>query len=174
MGCKYAVLPEFRLKSQRVNCLTYEQNTKKPYKDNLCLLRALALHLHGNERLEEETSKLFNLFLINPDLSKVQGVCTDDYPSVEDLVATKLFTNDIDLIDDAMVEELARQSIKKYEKHDQLLRRQYPCTLQGFPLSMLRYIFPKDWKLGASLDHMQRTSEEYKSKECASTPRNVF
>ena len=57
MGCKDAVLPEFLLKNHTVNCLAYEQNTKKPYKDNLCLFRALALHLHENERLEEKTSK---------------------------------------------------------------------------------------------------------------------
>ena len=35
MGCKDAVLPESLLKTHTVNCLTYEQNTKKPYKDNL-------------------------------------------------------------------------------------------------------------------------------------------
>ena len=64
MGCKDAVLLESSLKNQTVNCLTYEQNTKKPYKDNLCLFKALALHLHGKDkRLEEETSKLFNLLL---------------------------------------------------------------------------------------------------------------
>ena len=75
MGCKDVVLPESLLKNQTVNCLTYEQNTKKPHKDNLCLFRALAVHLHANERLEEETSKLFNLFLINgtnPDPSNIQ------------------------------------------------------------------------------------------------------
>ena len=64
-GCKDSVLPEPLLKNQKVNCLTYEQNTKKPYKDNLCLLRALALQLHGNEILEDETSKIFNFFLNN-------------------------------------------------------------------------------------------------------------
>ena len=37
MGCKDVVLPESLLKNHTVNCLTYEQNTKKPYKDNLCL-----------------------------------------------------------------------------------------------------------------------------------------
>ena len=77
MGCKGAVLPESLLKNLTINCLTYEQNTKKPYKDNLCLFRALALHLHRNERLEEETSKLFNLFLVNsttPDPSKHQKI----------------------------------------------------------------------------------------------------
>ena len=65
MGCKDAVLHESLPKNQTIICLTHEQNAKKPYKDNLCLLSALALHLHGNERLEEETSKLFNLFLVS-------------------------------------------------------------------------------------------------------------
>ena len=30
MGCKDFVLPEPLLKNQNVNCLTYEQDTKKP------------------------------------------------------------------------------------------------------------------------------------------------
>ena len=65
MGCKDVVLPESLLKNFTVNGPTYKQDTKKPYKDNFCLFRALALHLHGNEGREEETSKLFNLFLYN-------------------------------------------------------------------------------------------------------------
>ena len=91
MGCKDAVLPESLLRNRSITCLTYEQNTKKPYKDNLCLFKALALHLHGNERLEDEISKLFNLFLFsstNPDPSKFQGVCMDDIPFVEDIVVS--------------------------------------------------------------------------------------
>ena len=125
MGCKDAVLPESLLKSHTVNCLTFEKKARKPYNDNLCLLRALALHLHGNERLEEETSKLFNLFLVNstnPDPSKFQGVCMADTPSVEVILGINLFIYDIDLIDGAMVGELARRSIKKYEKSVQLIR----------------------------------------------------
>ena len=87
MGCKDAVLPESLLKYHTVNCLTFEKITRKPYNNNPCHFRALALHLHGNERLEEETSKFFNLFLVNStnnDSSKFQGVCMDDIPSVED------------------------------------------------------------------------------------------
>ena len=125
MGCKDAVLPESRLKNHTVNCLTFEKNRRKPYKDNLCLLRALALHLHGNERLEEEISKFFNLFLVNstnPGPSKFQGVCMDDIPSVEDIVGINIFIYDIDPIDGAMVGELARRSIKKYEKNVQMIR----------------------------------------------------
>ena len=65
MGCKDTVLPEPLLKNHNVNCLTYEKNTLQPYNDNLCLFRALALHLHGKKKLEEETSKIFKLFLNN-------------------------------------------------------------------------------------------------------------
>ena len=73
MGCKDTVLLESLLRNPSIYCFTFERNTRQPYKDNLCLFRALALHLHGNERLEEETSKLFNLLLVNstnPDPSK--------------------------------------------------------------------------------------------------------
>ena len=125
MGCKDAVLPESLLKNHIVICLAYEQNNKKPYKDNICLLRALALHLHGNHRRVEETPKLFNLFLINstnPILSKFQGVCMDDIPSVEDTVGIKNSIYDIELTDGAMVGELARRSMKKYEKSVQLIQ----------------------------------------------------
>ena len=82
--------------------------------------------MHGNgKRLEEETSKLFNLFLINstnPDPSKFQGVCTDDVPSVEDIVRINIFIYVIDLTDGAIVWEPARRSVKKYENNVQLIR----------------------------------------------------
>ena len=61
--CKDSVLPEQLMENQSVNCLTFEKNKRKPYNDNLCLFRAVALHLFGNERLEEETSNIFNIFL---------------------------------------------------------------------------------------------------------------
>ena len=67
MGCKNAVLPEPLSKNCTINCLTFEENTRQPYNDNRCLFRALALHLHGNQRLEEKTSKLFNLFINKMD-----------------------------------------------------------------------------------------------------------
>ena len=51
-----AVLPEPLLRNGTTNCLTFEENTRQTYNDNLCLFRALALHLRGNQRLEEEIS----------------------------------------------------------------------------------------------------------------------
>ena len=73
MGCKDAVLPDSLLKNHTVNCLTYELNTQKPYKDNLCHFRSMALHLHGNGRLEKETSKLFKLFLLTVQILTLQS-----------------------------------------------------------------------------------------------------
>ena len=49
LGCKDAVLPESLLKKCTIKCLTYEENTREPYNDNLCLFCALALHLHENQ-----------------------------------------------------------------------------------------------------------------------------
>ena len=63
MSCKDTVLPDALLTNCSVKCLTDEENTRKPYNDSFCLLRVLALHLHGNARLEEKTSYLFNFFL---------------------------------------------------------------------------------------------------------------
>ena len=46
----------------------------------------------------------------------------DDIPSVEDIVGINIFMYDIDFIDGAVVGELARRSIKKYEKNVQLIQ----------------------------------------------------
>ena len=99
MRCKDTVLPEPLLKDHAVNCLTFERNTRQPYNYNFCLFRTLALHLHGNEKLEEETSKIFNFFLKNSgegDVSNFQGVHLNDIPKVEDLLQLNIFIYDVD------------------------------------------------------------------------------
>ena len=73
MGFKDTILPEPLLKNHNVNCLTFERNTRQPYNDNLCLFRALALHLHRNGKLEEETSKIFNLSFNNSEEGDVSN-----------------------------------------------------------------------------------------------------
>ena len=100
MGCKDSVLPEPFLKNQNVNCLTFEKYTRKPYNDNLCLFGAVALHLIGNERLEEETSKNFNLFLNNcaeADPSKFQCVQMTEFTKVEEILQLKIFLTTLTL-----------------------------------------------------------------------------
>ena len=125
MGCKDTVLPEPLLKNRTVYCLTFEQNTRQPYNDNLCLFRALCLHLHGNERLEEETNKLFSLYLQKKDgiePASFQGVCMDDIPTVEQITGINIFLYDVDIVEGSLVGELARRSVQKHPNTVRLLR----------------------------------------------------
>ena len=139
MGCKNAVLPELLLRNGTINCLTYDENTRQPYKDNLCLFRALALHMHRNQQLEKKTSKLFNLFINKMDglsADQFQGVHMNDIPFVEDLLALNIVLYDIDIVDGNIVGELARRSVQKYEntatakiQQPHMLREQHYCSL---------------------------------------------
>ena len=124
MGCNNAVLPEPLLKNHTINCLTFEESTRQPYNGNLCLFRALDLHLHGTQRLKEETTKLFNLFINKVDgfsADQFQGVHTNDIPFVEDLLTLNILLYDIDFVDGNIVGELARRSVQKYEYSVRLL-----------------------------------------------------
>ena len=101
MGCKDSVLTEPLLKNPKANCQTFEKKTRKPYKDNLCLFRADALLLFGNERLEQETSKFFNVFPKNcgeADPSKFQGVLVTDIPKTDEMLQLNLFLYNIDFV----------------------------------------------------------------------------
>ena len=124
MGCKNAVLPEPLLKNHTIICLTFEENTRQPYNDNLSLFRAPALHLHGTQRLEEETSKIFNVFIKKMDglsSDQFQGVHMNDFPIVEDLITLKILLYDIVIVDWNIVGELAKRSVQKYENTVRLL-----------------------------------------------------
>ena len=125
MCCKDSVLPEPLSKLQNVNCLTFEKTPRKPYNDNFCLFKTLALHFFGNERLEEETSKIFNLFVNicrEADPSKFQGVQMTDIPKKKEMFQLKSFLYDIDFVDGELIGELERRSIQKFEKSVELLR----------------------------------------------------
>ena len=123
MGFKDTVSPEPLLRNSNVNCRTFERNTRQLYNDNLCLFRAL--DLHGNEKLEDETSKIFNLFLNNSEegvVSTFQGVQLNVIPKVDDFLHLNIFLYDIAFVDGELIGELCRRSIQKYEKSVKLLR----------------------------------------------------
>ena len=178
MGCKDALLPESLLRNCNVNCLTFERNTRQPYDDNLCLFRALALHLHGNEKLEEETSKIFKLFLNNcgeADPSKFQGVHRTDIPKVEEMLQLNIFLYDIDFVDGQLIGELARKSIQKFEKSVKVLHcNNHICYVsdinsffKSFRCSTCDTIFSKTGNLER---HLITCSERVKH----SYPKNVY
>ena len=125
MGCKNAVLPKPLLKNHTIKSLTFQENTRQPYNDNLCLFRALVLHLHGTQRLEEETSKDFNLFINKMDglsADKFRGVRMNDIPFVEDLLTLNIVLYDIDIVDGNNIGELAKRSLQNYNNTVRLLR----------------------------------------------------
>ena len=108
-----------------MNSLTFEENTRQPFNDNLCLFRALALHLHGNQRLEEKTSKLFILFINKMDglsADQFQGVHKNDNPIVEYLLTPDILLYDTYIVDGIIIVELARRSVRRYENTVRLLR----------------------------------------------------
>ena len=146
MGCKNAVLPEPLPKNHTINCLTFEEITRQPYTDSLCLFRALALHSHGTQRLEEETSKLFNLFINKMDglsADQFQGVHMNDIPIVEDLLTLNIHLYDIDIVDGNIVGELARRSVQKYESTVRLLRyNNHICYMNNINADFQSYRCP--------------------------------
>ena len=147
LGFKDAVLPEPLFKSFTFNCLTFEENTRKSYNDNLCPFRALASHLHGTRRLEEKTSKTFNLFISKMEglsANHFQGVHMNDTPTAENLLTLNIQLYDLDIVDGKNVREIARQSVRKYKNTVQLLRyNNHICygrhfyTLPSFSLPQL-------------------------------------
>ena len=103
----------------------FENETRKPYNDKLYHFKALALHLHGNEVLETEIFKIFNLYLEKAggtDLPNFGGVCMEKIPAVEYFVqAVEIFYN-FDFVDGSMIKELAVGSARKYCYTGQQLR----------------------------------------------------
>ena len=125
-GCNDTVLPDPILKNYFVESVTFEENTRKPYNDNFCLCTALALPLHGNERPEEETSKLFNLSLKKTggiDPANFRGVCMEGVGAVQDFVQADIFFYDVDIVNGSMVGEFATRSVGNYSNM---------ATLSGF------------------------------------------
>ena len=99
----------------------------------------------------------------------------DDIPSAEDLVGINVFIYDIDLIDGAMVGELARRSIKKYEKNVQLIRyNSHICYVDIFHALFKTFRCPtcdtSFQKTGNLERHLIRCSERVKQIY----PKNVY
>ena len=125
MGCPDSVLPEPLLKNHSVNCLLSNKD-KEPYKDHLCLFRALAMYMNGHKDLDSHTSRYFTDFISKSgyDPKNFRGVSVEDLPVVEETVQRNIFIYDFDIQEGEYV-ELARRSIGRFDKTVQLLRFNY-------------------------------------------------
>ena len=172
------VLPKPLLENHTINCLTSEENTRQPNNDNLCLFRALTLHIQVNQRLKEETSKLFNLFINNLDglsADQFQGVHMNDIPFVEDLLTLDLVLHDINIVDGNIIGELARGSLQKCENTVRLPRynnhisyvNNINADFQSFRCPICDTIFNRIFILER---HLTKCSERVKNV----FPKNVY
>ena len=123
MGCPDSVLPEPLLKNHSVNCLLSNKD-KEPYKDHLCLFRALAMYMNGRKDLDSHTSRYFTDFISKSgnDPKNFRGVSVEDLPVVEGIVQRNIFIYDFDIQEGEYVGELARSSIGRFDKTVKLLR----------------------------------------------------
>ena len=177
MGFKDAVLPEPLLKDCTINCLTFEEKTRQPCNDNLCLFRALALHLHGNQRLEGETSRIFNSFKKMDGLSPNQfkGVHKNDIPNFEDLLTLNILLYDIDIVDGNIIGQITRRSVRKYDNTVGLLRyKNHICYVSNINAVSQSFRCPNcDTFFNRTLNleqHLTSCSERVKNIY----PRNVY
>ena len=178
MGCKHTVSPHPPMKNHSVKCLTFEDNIRKPYEDNLCLFRALALHLHGNEKLEEETCKLFNLFLekIGGTVSaSFRGVCMEDFSAVEDVVQADIILYDIDVVDEPMIGEPAKGSLGKYSNTVRLLPySSHICDVSSVQALLKAYRCPSCDHFINRAQHLDWLLTTRRERICHVFPKNVF
>ena len=172
------VLPKPLLENYTINCLTSEENTRQPNNDNLCLFRALTLHIQVNQQLREETSNLFNLFINKLDglsADQFQGVHMNDIQFVEDLLTPDLVLHEIDIVDGNIIGELARRSLQKCENTVRLPRynNHISCVnninadFQSFRCPICDTFFSKTFNLE---QHLTKCSERVKNVY----PKNVY
>ena len=165
MECEDAVLPEPLPKSHAIKCLTYEEIRTQPFIDKLCPFRVLALHLYGNQRLEEKTSKKFTSFMTRMDgLSHDQfkGVHMNDIPFVEVLLTVNVLLDDKNFVDGNFSGEVARRSDQKNDKTVRLLRfNNHICyrsnnipVFQPFRCLIVTHSSARS-QLEATFDHME-------------------
>ena len=119
MGCKDAVLPKRLLTNGTINCSAFGESTIQPDKDNLCVFRTLTLHLHGFQRLEEEISNFFQLFINKMDRhspNHFRGVHINDISIVQDLPTLNSMLYDIVIVDGIIIAGLLLDEVFRNAK----------------------------------------------------------
>ena len=98
MGCTDSVLSESLLKNYSINCVL-SNKAKEPYKDHLCLFRALAMYMNGHNDLDCHTSGYFTGFISNAgfDSKNFLSVSVEQLPDFKGIIKRNIFIYDFDI-----------------------------------------------------------------------------
>ena len=123
MGCPESVIPETLLRHTKVNCLLSNKD-KEPYKNHLCLFRALAMYMNGHKDFDSHTSRYFIEFISKSayDPKNFRGVSVEDLPVVEEILQRNIFIYYFDIQEREYVGKPARRSIGRFNQTVKLLR----------------------------------------------------
>ena len=123
MGCTDSPLPEPLLWNPEVNCLL-SNGHDEPYNDNLCLFRAIALHLFGSVDVELQAIKTFHNFVTTSgcDPDNFTGVSFDQIAIIEEIIKQNIFIYVFDIEDGEIIGELVQRSVERYDENIKLLR----------------------------------------------------
>ena len=146
MGCKDTVLPDPLLRNHSVNCLTFEEITRKPHNDYFCLFRALALHFAWKEETREGD---FQIIQSIPRKiwwnwsCKLSRCFYGEYCRRGGYLQADIFLYDIDIVDGSNIGELERRSVWKYSNTVQLLRyKNHHCYVSNISALFKAYRCP--------------------------------
>ena len=183
LGCLDSVAPEPLLRNPEVNCLV-SNGHDVPYNDNLCLFRAISIHLFGSVDVEPHAMQLFDNFVSATDCDpeNFMGVSRDQIPVIENLVEKNIFIYDFTIEDGEIVGELIRRRIERYEENIKLLRyNNHICYVNDINKFFKKFRCPScDVFFNHSghfyrppLTNLQRTSEKYLSERCLFVKGNI-
>ncbi|XP_072031519.1 uncharacterized protein [Amphiura filiformis] len=190
-ACSY--LPDYILQNRAVVSLMINNNTKKPYKDNLCLFRCMALYKGYHQYvLEKQTKALFKEYS-KQSSQDFKGIKIDQLHEVEDVFGVNIMVYELvdlgeDVIDEHNTEEpeknmngmvVARLVQRSLEKHSSTMyinlhneHFSYISNIDKYTQSYACRKCHKLWKTGKQLHRHEATCE------CQGTtdlyPRGVY
>ena len=148
------VLPKFLMGNQGLYTLIKSNNSGKPYKDNLCFFRCLALHNGASLRaVEKPTKELLTRYCnhIGIDKKNFSGITLSDLE-----VASTLFDTGINVYEqcEKRLSKLLFRSLKQetimylnlYDDHFSYIKS-LDLYSSSFCCPKCRKIFPKHWSL---------------------------
>ena len=171
LGCIDLPIPSILLRNPLVKCFVSDSELV-PYRDNLCMFRALAYDLYGNEDLQQNTKNLLQQFLskLRADGADFQGIEENDITILEELIDRNIQIFTILLDDDSkMFAELTRRSSMNRLQTTSLLRYEnHICWtadinkfLKKFRCYICDHFYDRSYNL---VNHMKNCSESTQHK----------